>query len=86
MLSTPLLAAPVPEQTQTIRPETFRLPRPGERDPYFGLCRTTYYDLEKEGALRLIRLRKRGYTRGTTLIPFDEIASYVRELRSTENA
>jgi hypothetical protein len=71
---------------QLVRPETFRLPKPGERDPYFGLCRTAYYALEKEGTLRLIRLRKPGYVRGTTLIPFDEIASYVRELRSTEDA
>lgn len=61
-----------------LRPETFRLPRPGQRDPFFGLPRTTYYELEKEGVIRLIRLRKRGYQRGTTLIPFDQVLNYVR--------
>ena len=60
------------------KPETFRLPRPGQRDPFFGLPRTAYYELEKAGTIRLIRLRKRGYIRGTTLIPFDQVAAYVR--------
>ena len=61
-----------------VRPETFRLPRPGERDPYFGLPRTAYYELEKAGEIRLVRLRKRGYLRGTTLIPFDQVLTYIR--------
>ena len=64
----------------TNKPETFRLPRSGQRDPYFGLSRTTYYELEKAGTIRLIRLRKRGYTRGTTLIPFDKVLAHVRGL------
>ena len=62
------------------RPETFRLPKPGQRDPYFGLPRTTYYELEKAGTIRLIRLRKRGNIRGTTLIPFDQVLAYLRGL------
>jgi hypothetical protein len=62
------------------RPETFRLPKPGQRDPYFGLPRTTYYELEKAGTICLIRLRKRGYTRGTTLIPFDQVLAHLRGL------
>jgi hypothetical protein len=61
-----------------VQPETFRLPRPGQRDPFFGLPRTTYYELEKAGTIRLIRLRKRGYTRGTTLIPFDQVRAHLR--------
>ncbi len=60
------------------KPETFRLPKLGQRDPYFGLPRTTYYELEKAGTIRLIRLRKRGYTRGTTLIPFEQVLAHVR--------
>ena len=60
------------------KPETFRLPRPGQRDPYFGLPRTAYYELEKAGEIRLVRLRKRGYLRGTTLIPFDQVLAFVR--------
>ena len=62
----------------TTKPETFRLPKPGQRDPYFGLPRTAFYELEKAGAIRLIRLRKRGYTRGVTLIPFDQVCAHLR--------
>jgi hypothetical protein len=62
------------------KPEFFRLPKPSQRDPYFGLARTTYYELEKIGAIRLTRLRKRGNTRGTTLIPFDQVLAYLRGL------
>ena len=64
--------------SQFLSPETFRLPRAGQRDPHFGLPRTAYYELEKAGAIQLIRLRKRGYQRGTTLIPFDQVLAYVR--------
>ena len=67
-------------QTQQQKPEFFRLPRSGARDLYFGLPRTTYYELEKAGTIRLIRLRKRGNTRGTTLIPFDQVLAHLRRL------
>jgi hypothetical protein len=73
-----------PVEAKTIRPETFRLPKPGTRDPYFGLPRTTYYELEKAGSIRLIRLRKRGYLRGTTLVPFDQVLAYLRDLATEE--
>jgi hypothetical protein len=63
-------------------PETFRLPRPTQRDPYFGLSRTTYYELEKAGTIRLIRLRRRGNMRGLTLVPFDQMAAHLRSLTS----
>jgi len=59
---------------------TFRLPKPGTRDPHFGLPRTTFYELERQGAIRLIRLKKRGYTRGTTLIPYDQVLAHLRSL------
>ena len=49
-------------------PITFRLPKPGKRDVYFNLPRATYYALESDGQLRLIRLRQRGRVRGTTLV------------------
>jgi hypothetical protein len=41
---------------------------PGERDAYFNLPRATYYALESDGQLELIRLRQRGRVRGTTLV------------------
>ncbi|HSS96113.1 MAG TPA: hypothetical protein VLK33_03750, partial [Terriglobales bacterium] len=61
-----------------IKPETFRLPKPGKADPHFGLSRTFYYELEAAGKIRFIRVRKRGNARGITLIPFDEVWSYLR--------
>ena len=51
------------------RPEFFRLPRKGG-DPYFGLTRPHYYELEKLGKIKLTRLRKPGTTKGVTLVPY----------------
>jgi hypothetical protein len=59
------------------RPVTFRLPKQGERDPYFGLSRSFYYELEKAGVIQMRRLCKRGNVRGTTLIIFDQVLVYV---------
>jgi hypothetical protein len=50
-------------------PITYRLPRVGERDPWFNLSRAWYYAAEADGRLALIRLRERGKKRGATLIP-----------------
>ena len=47
-------------------PETFRLPRPGTNDPYFGITRGGYYQGEIEGWWKLIRLKRRGMKRGIT--------------------
>lgn len=77
---TELVQTPAENGEHSVRPEMFRLPKPGQRDPHFGLPRTTYYDLEKTGAIRFVRLRKRGLTRGTTLIPFDQMLAYLRGL------
>jgi hypothetical protein len=59
------------------RPEFFRLPKSGG-DPYFGLGRSYYYEGEKRGYWRLVRLRERGKLRGITLVPFDAVSSFVR--------
>jgi hypothetical protein len=61
------------------RPETFRLPKSGGGDPYFGFTRSFYYEGEQRGYWRLIRIRERGKLRGVTLIPFDAVARFVRE-------
>ena len=60
------------------RPEFFRLPKAGG-DPYFGLGRSYYYEGEKQGNWRLVRLRARGKLRGVTLVPYDAIAAYIRK-------
>ena len=75
-----LIAGRWNEPAENRTPEFFRLPKSGARDPYFGLPRTTYYDLEKTGDIRLVRLKKRGNIRGTTLIPFDQVRAYLRGL------
>jgi hypothetical protein len=59
------------------RPEFFRLPKSGG-DPYFGLGRSYYYEGEKQGYWRLIRIRQRGKLRGVTLVPYDTVASFIR--------
>ena len=60
------------------RPEFFRLPKSGG-DPYFGLGRSYYYEGEKQGNWRLIRLRQRGKLRGVTLVPYDAVAAFIRK-------
>jgi hypothetical protein len=60
------------------RPEFFRLPKSGG-DPYFGLGRSYYYEGEKNGNWRLIRLRQRGKLRGVTLVPYDAVADFIRK-------
>lgn len=63
------------------QPITFRLPSLGGRDPYFNLPRSKYYELENQGALKLIRLRDKGKKRGTTLVPFAEVMRVIEEAR-----
>jgi hypothetical protein len=65
------------------RPEFFRLPKSGG-DPYFGLGRSYYYEGEKQGYWRLIRIRQRGKLRGVTLVPYDAIAAFIRNQGSAE--
>lgn len=77
-------AVPV-EKTHSQRPETFRLPKIGG-DPFFGLTRSWYYSAEKEGTLRLIRLRQRGKLRGVVLIPYDDVARIVAAAREQESS
>ena len=61
-------AAHVKEPT-VARPEFFRLPKTGG-DPHFGLTRPHYYELEKLGKIKMVRLRKPGTTKGVTLVPY----------------
>jgi hypothetical protein len=60
------------------RPEFFRLPKSG-LDPYFGLGRSYYYEGEKQGFWKLVRIRQRGKLRGITLVPYDAVAAFIRK-------
>lgn len=59
--------------TATFVPVSFRLPRPNESDPFFGLTRNAYYDLERRGLLRLVRLTTPGKAKGRTMILHAEV-------------
>jgi len=50
-----------------------RMPRPGEREPRYGLSRSWLYSAERRGLLKLKRIRNRGCQRGLVLIPYDQI-------------
>jgi hypothetical protein len=72
------IAMPTPEAV-ALRPETFRLPKPGSGgDKFFGLSRAWYYNAEKKGWLKLIRIRAAGRERGVTLVPYQAVAEFVR--------
>jgi hypothetical protein len=64
-------------------PEFFRLPRTGERDPFFGLSRSTYYQWEKSGLIGLRRVRARGALRGITWVAYDQIAELISASAAT---
>jgi hypothetical protein len=61
-----------------IRPVTFRLPKPGSSDPHFNFTRSFYYQLEKRGVLKLLHVCDEGRKRGITLIPYEQVAAFVR--------
>jgi hypothetical protein len=65
------------ERPSQSRPEFFRLPKSGG-DPHFGLGRSYYYEGEKQGFWRLVRIRQRGKLRGVTLVPYDAVAAFIR--------
>jgi hypothetical protein len=67
-----------------VRPVTFRLPRPGVPDPFFGFSRSFYYQLEKRGAIKLVRITDGG-KRGVTLVPFDAVAAFIRAQMEEQN-
>ena len=77
-LTTELLKVPLASGAQPQPPETFRLPRNKERDPFFSLSRAYYYEAEKAGMIKLIRLRKKGHLRGVTLVPYRAVAELIQ--------
>lgn len=64
-----------------ITPEFFPVPKRGV-DPHFGIGRGSYYDLEKRGLLRLVRIRKPGNILGKVLVPYAETAALIRSFAS----
>lgn len=62
----------------TQAPEFFRLPSRGP-DPFFGLSRGYYYELERDGLLQMVRLRRPGTKRGVLLVPYAQTLQLVRK-------
>lgn len=62
-----------------VPPEFFPLPSRGH-DPHFGLGRSSYYDLERLGLLRLVRVKKPGNVRGRVLVPYAETGALIRRM------
>lgn len=70
-------------KTET-EPEYLRLPKPGTRDPVFGLSRTVLNELilpcpDNKGRppVRSVVLRKRGARTGIRLIDLDSLRAYL---------
>lgn len=71
--------------TATVAPEFGPIPRSG-RDPVTGLTRGTCYNLEKAGAIRLVRIRKPGQILGRCLIDYASVRKYFAKLAREQSA
>lgn len=71
--------------TQSHAPALFPLPQRGV-DPHFGLGRSTYYDLERRGLIRLVRVRKPGNIRGKVLLNYEATKAALLKLAEQGNS
>ena len=63
--------------TNPINPEFIRLPKAGSRCPITGLSRTSLVELVDKGAVKAVKLRKRGSLRGITLLVRESLLGYL---------
>jgi len=45
----------------------------------FGVSRSSLYNLEREGAIRFARVRRRGHVLGRVLVDLESVRSYLRK-------
>jgi hypothetical protein len=77
-LTTAPVTAPAASGGTSLRDsEFFRLPKPGDRNPLSNLSRTSILEYGEAGCFKLIRLRKRGSSRGIVIV---DTASFLRWL------
>jgi len=69
--------------TNDTKPEFIRLPKAKCRCPFTGLSRTSLVELVDHGAVKAVKLRKRGSIRGITLLHRESLLGYLHGL-STE--
>jgi hypothetical protein len=60
------------------RPVTFRLPKPGAHDPFFGFNRAYYYEGQKRGYWKFVRICGENKRRGVTLIPYAAVERFIQ--------
>lgn len=54
--------------------------KPRGGDPYFGLSRSYWYNLERKGYIVLKRLRMRGNRKGRVLLPMEDAMKAIQLL------
>ena len=69
-------------KAQEARPEWLRMPQAVR---IFGISRAKLYDLINKGRIESVSLRERGQTKGTRLISYDSLQSYLKELSKLQN-
>ncbi len=76
----------IPTVTSAVhRPEFFPVPSKGP-DPFFGLCRSTWYLLEAEGRSAFVRIRRPGQIRGKVLISYGKARAILGEFEKRNDA
>jgi hypothetical protein len=76
----PPIVPAVVNGTNHISPEFIRLPKAGSRCPITGLSRTSLVELVDKGAVKAVKLRKRGSLRGITLLVRESLLGYLHGL------
>ena len=66
--------------TNSINPEFIRLPKAKSRCLLTGLSRTSLVELVDHGAVKAVKLRKRGSLRGITLLHRESLLGYLNGL------
>ena len=66
--------------TNISNPEFIRLPKAKSRCPFTGLSRTSLVELVDNGAVKAVKLRKRGSVRGITLLVRESLLGYLHGL------
>lgn len=67
-------------QVSHLSPEFIRLPKPGTQCPHTGLTRSVMFNLCQDGLVASKTLRRPGKIRGTRLIVFESLISYLSKL------
>lgn len=60
-----------------VRPEWLRLPKPGQRCPVSGLCRSYLHTLVRDGKVGTVSIRERGRKTGIRLINYDSLMAFI---------